>query len=773
MADQEKPTGGTTPDGGAKKPLQAAAKPAAKPASTGAKPALQAAAKPVAAAKPAAAVALKPPIPEADVSDMKRFLLKRTETRTTKWFQIFDADKLDDEQVFGGHLALLGTLGVVMGIYYISGLQINPFTGGPGFHDNWFYLCIKPRLVSLGIDTYRTDTLSLTHAATNLLWWAGIHFAVGAFFIFGGWRHWTKNLYNPLTGKRGNFRDFNLFWIAGRSAKNYAEAWGAHVVYLGFVFLAWGVVLWFVLKPNAVPDPSWGSWDPSVALGPNLDFKTIGAENFMAFVWGGLLIGIGMFMWNYPPRFAEHLNDDIKAIFSVHMTAIGYINIALGVLALIAFRKDQFFYNKLNELVFYIYGEPFNRVRNGIVENPAFPAFAILPKSGASFGMAQVVINLLSFNHVITGSLYLFGGVFHGGQYLLRIQMSGMYNQIKSAWIAWGRDKEFQVKFLGVVMVLTFTTMISVYAVICWNSICELNQFGMNITYSFYWLRPIPLFAWMFTNPSINDWVVVHALSAGSLFVLVALSRIAFFAHTSPLWEDLGLKKNSFSFPCLGPVYGGTCGVSIQDQLWFAMLWSIKGLSVYEWYIDGGWIASMNYGMAVADCNMWDTMITGLYKSEALAAGINPAQYTYQYNAHYTGGVFYYMWTETQSIWASAHLTVVLLLGHLVWFISFAVWFKDRGSRLEGADIQTRTIRWLGASLLGRDVKFRFPVLNLSDSKFAGTILYYSGTFILVWLYVVNGFYQTNEPAIVMTRGAQAGETLMASVVNYVLKMII
>ncbi|MBC8043536.1 MAG: photosystem I reaction center subunit IX, partial [Rhizobacter sp.] len=704
MADQDqKPTGATGGDGGAKKPPLQAAKlqAAAKPLAAGAKPALQATAAKAAPAK-AGAVALKPPIPEADVSEMKRFLLKRTETRTTKWFQIFDADKLDDEQVFGGHLALLGTLGVVMGIYYISGLQINPFNGGPGFYDNWFYLCIKPRLVSLGIDTYKTDAVSLTHAAKNLLWWAGIHFAVGAFFIFGGWRHWTKNLYNPFTGRRGNFRDFNFAWIAGRSAKNYAEAWGAHVIYLGFVFLAWGMVMWLVLKPNSV--------DPNLALGPNLDFQTIGAENFMAFFWGAVLLGIGFWLWSNPPRVAEHLNDDIKAIFSVHMTAIGYINIALGVIAFVAFRKDQFFYNQLNDLVFYIYGEPFNRVRGGVVENPAFPAFAILPKSGASFGMSQVVINLLAFNHVITGTLYLFGGVFHGGQYLLRIQMSGLYNQIKSKWISLGRDKEFQVKFLGVVMVLCFTTMISVYAVICWNSLCELNQLGCNISMSFYWLRPLPLWSWMFTNPSVNDWCAVHALTAGSLFCLVALARIAFFSHTSPLWEDLGLKKNSFSFPCLGPVYGGTCGVSIQDQLWFAMLWSIKGLSVFVWYIDGGWLASMNYGMAVADCNMWDTMIKGLYAQEAIQAGIDPAKYMYQYNAHYTGGVFYYMWTETQSIWASAHLTVVLLIGHLIWFISFAVWFKDRGSRLEGADIQTRTVRWMGQVFLKRDVKFRFPV---------------------------------------------------------------
>jgi photosystem P840 reaction center large subunit len=440
---------------------------------------------------------------------------------------------------------------------------------------------------------------------------------------------------------------------------------------------------------------------------------------------------------------------------------MGYINIALGILAFVAFRKDQFFYNQLNDLVFYIYGEPFNRVgfdANGVtdmtkVEYPEYPAYAILPKPGATFGMAQVVINLLAFNHIICGFLYVFAGVFHGGQYLLKIQMSGLYSQIKSKWIALGRDKEVQVKFVGVVMVMCFTTMISVYAVVCWNSCCELNVLGANITMSFYWLKPLPMWQFMFTDPSINDWCAVHEITAGWLFASVATSRIAFFSHTSPLWEDLGLKKNLFSFPCLGPVYGGTCGVSIQDQLWFAILWSVKPLSVIEWYIDGGWLASMNYGMAVADCNAWDS-IAGL-------------------SHHYTGGVFYYMWTETQAIWASSHLTVVLLIGHLVWFISFAVWFKDRGSRLEGADIQTRTIRWLGKTFVGRDVKFRFPVLNLSDSKFAGTVLYFSGTFMLVWLYVANGFYMTNEPAPPpVSHLGQAGTDILAQTVNYLLKLI-
>ena len=65
-------------------------------------------------------------IKEQDASKMRRFLFQRTETRSTKWYQIFDTDKIDDEQVVGAHLALLGVLGFLMAIYYISGIQVFP-----------------------------------------------------------------------------------------------------------------------------------------------------------------------------------------------------------------------------------------------------------------------------------------------------------------------------------------------------------------------------------------------------------------------------------------------------------------------------------------------------------------------------------------------------------------------------------------------------------------------------------------------------------------------
>jgi photosystem P840 reaction center large subunit len=113
------------------------------------------------------------------------------------------------------------------------------------------------------------------------------------------------------------------------------------------------------------------------------------------------------------------------------------------------------------------------------------------------------------------------------------------------------------------------------------------------------------------------------------------------------------------------------------------------------------------------------------------------------------------------------------MIGHLVWFISFAVWFEDRGSRLEGADIQTRTIRWFGKKFLNRDVTFRFPVLTISDSKLAGTFLYFSGTFMLVFLFIANGFYQTNSPLPPpVGHAAASGQALLTQVVDMLMKLI-
>ena len=693
-------------------------------------------------------------IKEQDASKMRRFLFQRTETRSTKWFQIFDTDKIDDEQVVGAHLALLGVLGFLMAIYYISGIQVFPW-GAPGFHDNWFYLTIKPRMVSLGIDTYSTKTDDLAFAASKLLGWALFHFVSGSVLMFGGWRHWTHNLTNPFTGRTGNFRDFRFLGkfgdvvFSGMSAKSYREALGPHAVYMSLLFLGWGLLMWFVLGFEPYPD-----------------FQKINAETFMSFVFAVIFFSMGIYWWNNPPNAATHLNDDMKAAFSVHLTAIGYINIALGCIAFVAFQQPSFaaYYKELDNLVFYLYGEPFNRVSYNFVQEGGrilsgskefadFEAFAIMPKNGATFGMARTVINLITFNHIICGVLYVFAGVYHGGQYLLKIQLNGLYSQIKSVFITKGRDQEVQVKILGSVMALCFATMLSVYAVIVWNTICELNLFGTNILMSFYWLKPLPIFQWMFRDPSINDWVMVHVIVAGSLFSLIALVRIAFFSHTSPLWDDLGLKKNSYSFPCLGPVYGGTCGVSIQDQLWFAMLWGIKGLSAVAWYIDGALIASMMYGVPAADAKAWDS-VAGLHH-------------------HYTSGIFYYFWTETVNIFSSSHLSTILMIGHLVWFISFAVWFEDRGSRLEGADIQTRTVRWLGKKFLNRDVAFRFPVLTISDSKMAGTFLYFGGVFMLVFLFIGNGFYQTDSPLPPQVADAAvSGQVMLTQVVDYLMKLI-
>ncbi len=694
-------------------------------------------------------------IKEQDASKMRRFLFQRTETRSTKWFQIFDTDKIDDEQVVGAHLALLGVLGFLMAIYYIAGIQVFPW-GAPGFHDSWFYLTIKPRMVSLGIDTFSTKTEDLEFAASKLLGWSLFHFISGSVLIFGGWRHWTHNLTNPFTGRTGNFRDFRFLGkfgdvvFSGISAKSYREALGPHAVYMSLLFLGWGLLMWFVLGFPPIPD-----------------FQTINSETFMSFVLAVIFFSAGIYWWNNPPNAATHLNDDMKAAFSVHLTAMGYVSIACGCIAFVAFQQPSFdaYYKHLDTLAFYLYGEPFNRVSynfvqeggrivSGTKEFADFEAFAIMPKNGATFGMSRVVINLIAFNHIICGVLYVFAGVYHGGQYLLKIQLNGLYSQIKSVFITKGRDQEVQVKILGTVMALCFATMLSVYAVICWNTICELNLFGTNILMSFYWLKPLPIFQWMFRDPSINDWVMVHVIVAGSLFSLIALVRIAFFSHTSPLWDDLGLKKNSYSFPCLGPVYGGTCGVSIQDQLWFAMLWGIKGLSAVCWYIDGAWIASMMYGVPAADAKAWDSVA--------------------HLSHHYSAGIFYYFWTETVTIFSSSHLSTILMIGHLIWFISFAVWFEDRGSRLEGADIQTRTIRWLGKKFLNRDVNFRFPVLTISDSKMAGTFLYFGGVFILVFLFIGNGFYQTDSPLPPQVGDAAvSGQLMLTQVVDYLMKLIV
>ena len=63
--------------------------------------------------------------------------------------------------------------------------------------------------------------------------------------------------------------------------------------------------------------------------------------------------------------------------------------------------------------------------------------------------------------------------------------------------------------------------------------------------------------------------------------------------------------------------------------------------------------------------------------------------------------------------------------------------------------------------------------MTISDSKMAGTFLYFGGTFMLVFLFLANGFYQTDVPLKPTVGDASiSGQVMLTQVVDYLLKLI-
>ncbi len=55
----------------------------------------------------------------------------------------------------------------------------------------------------------------------------------------------------------------------------------------------------------------------------------------------------------------------------------------------------------------------------------------------------------------------------------------------------------------------------------------------------------------------------------------------------------------------------------------------------------------------------------------------------------------------------------------------------------------------------------------------AGTFLYLGGTFMLVFLFLANGFYQTDAPLKpTVSDAAISGQVMLAQVVDYLMKLI-
>ena len=476
----------------------------------------------------------------------------------------------------------------------------------------------------------------------KVLTYALIHIITSIGLIYFGWWHYRNR-------------------ILQASALTYAKAWGGHLIYIAWWCIAW--VLWSTLVMQR--GPKFGlSRDFTIGF-TDAARAQVGFFNFDGFLvlLALALVGVGVFTWFNPPTFNRHLEDP-KAQLHVNLTVFGWTGFLYSTFAWYTFPRGT---------------------------------------DVAAGQWSDVALNLFVWNHINVSFLYIIGGVFHGAQYLWDVREDDKKNPwVVSRWVRWFDNQDRQVSITVVIFLLSFFTGFAAWGVAGVNSMVDFKLFPAEWYIS--WLKPYILEAiapglfhiWPGYQTSVSDWVLVHALVAGFFFVGIPVSRAVFFTRRSPLFDAKGITKRSFDYPCVGPAYGGTCGYSIQDQIWLALLWGVKPLSVIVWNMMGVYFGSLQY--APQD----------------------------QFNGR--PGMLFFIFQATSKIWNDGHLTMILYLGHLVWLLSFMFWFMYRGSRLEGAYIFSRAMkRWFNVDF----VPERW-VSTLVGSRMLGTYLYYSGVFICV-----------------------------------------
>jgi photosystem P840 reaction center large subunit len=489
----------------------------------------------------------------------------------------------------------------------------------------------------------------------KVLTYALIHIISGLGLILFGWWHYRNR-------------------ILQAAALTYAKAWGGHLIYIAWWCFAWN--LWSLLVMQRGP-VLFGTGLTDAA---NHQAKTIWIMNFDGFLLllaCALLIG-GVVTYRKPPTFNRHLEDP-KAQLHVNLVIFGWTGMLYSAFAWFTFPRGE---------------------------------------SAALGQWSDVTLNLFVWNHVNCCALYIFGGVFHGAQYLWDVRDDDTKNPwVISKWIRWFDKEDRQVDISVICFFFAFFTGFSAWGVMGINSLVDFKIFPPE--WYIDWLRPYILetiwpgilHVWPGYQTSVSDWVFLHALTSGFFFVMIPLSRAVFFTRRSPLFDAKGITKRSFDYPCLGPAYGGTCGFSIQDQIWLAMLWSIKPLSVIVWYMMGAYFGSFQYAIDPKD------------PAGPLSFPGRP-------------GTLFYIFQATSKIWNDGHLTMTLYYGHLVWLLSFMFWFMYRGSRLEGAYILSRFLkRHFNINLVPEQF-----VTTLVGSRFLGTCFYYGGTFTCIFTYLAVGY---------------------------------
>ncbi|MBC9784214.1 hypothetical protein H1S01_06785 [Heliobacterium chlorum] len=471
-----------------------------------------------------------------------------------------------------------------------------------------------------------------------------------------------------------------------------ATLWGMHMAYIGVRGANGGIV------PTGLSFDMFGPITGATLAGNHVAF---GALLFL----GGVFHHFAGFNTK---RFA-FFEKDWEAVLSVSAQVLAF-HFATVVFAMIIWnRPDQ------PILSFYF-------MQDYALSNYAAPEIREIASQNPGFLIKQVILG-----HLVFGVMFWIGGVFHGAHFMLRATNDPKLAEALKDFKMLKRcyDHDFQKKFLALIMFGAFLPIFVSYGIATHNTIADLHHLakaGMfaNMTYINI---GTPLHDAIFgSHGTVSDFVAAHAIAGGLHFTMVPLWRMVFFSKVSPWTTKVGMKaKRDGEFPCLGPAYGGTCSISLVDQFYLAIFFSLQVIAPAWFYLDGCWMGSF-----VATSSE-------VYKQAAELFKANPTWFSLHAVSNFTSeGYFSYIISQTTRMFKyyDGHLVQALLGAHFIWAFTFSMLFQYRGSRDEGAMV----LKWAHEQVgLGFAGKVYNRALSLKEGKAIGTFLFFKMTVLCMW----------------------------------------
>ncbi|MBM7866421.1 hypothetical protein GTO89_07035 [Heliobacterium gestii] len=575
--------------------------------------------------------------------------------------------------VLKAHINHLGNISAMVSFILVHHLSWDPATQGVLWAPATMFYA---RLYQLGMDATALSPDALFVARMHLL----------AAIILWGVGHIKspaeEKFLEKVTMGKSLVAQFHFFALI-------ATLWGLHMAFYG------------ILGPEGKLAPTGLSFD---MFGPITPASMAG--NHVAFGAVFFLGGIFHYFAGFNTKKFAFFEKDWEAVLSVSCQVLAF-HFATVVFAMIIWQHPQL---------------GFGFMREYAVSQYAGPELKMIAQGNPGLLVKQAILG-----HLVMGIMFWIGGVFHGAHFMLRVLNDPkMAEEMKDfKFIKRCYDHEFQKKFLALIMFGAFLPIFVAYGIATHNTIADIHAAAKTgiFAHMTYINIGTPLHDAVFgSKGSISEFVAAHAIAGGLHFTMVPMWRMVFFSKVSPWTTKVGMKaKRDGEFPCLGPAYGGTCSISLVDQFYLAIFFSLQVIAPAWFYIDGCWMGSF---VAVAQPN------NEIY--QAALAAYNAHNPLHQLSPLTNMGYFSYIIQQTTAMFSryDGHMIQALLGAHFIWAFTFSMLFQYRGSRDEGSMVLKWAHEQVGVGFAG---KVYNRALSLKEGKAIGTFLFFKMTIVCMW----------------------------------------